>query len=61
MEYKVEVLADNSGHWASNGLVFDSVEKAEEYARDLYSRWTLVYNWRIIDKDGKEHKRMKQA
>jgi hypothetical protein len=46
--FKVEVIADSSGHWAGNGLTFDSVQAGEEYARDLYSRWTLVSRWRVI-------------
>lgn len=57
---KVEVVADSTQKWCGNGLTFDSEEKAEDYARDLMSRWTLVQNWRIIDANGTELKRMHQ-
>ena len=33
--YRVEVIADNSGKWAGNGLTFPTVEQAEVYARYL--------------------------
>ena len=46
--YKVEVLADSSGKWAGNALTFDTRETAEEYARDLFFRWTQVREWRVV-------------
>ena len=49
MKYKVEVIADNSGTWAGNGLTFETKEKAEEYARDLHSRWMVVREWRVVE------------
>jgi len=51
--YRVEVIADNSGQWCGNGKKFATVELAETYARDLWSRWTLVRSWRVIDDDQK--------
>jgi hypothetical protein len=48
VKFKVEVIADNSGKWAGNGLTFDTVDAAEAYARDLMSRWTLVREWRVV-------------
>ncbi len=48
MKYKVEVIADNSGVWCGNGLTFDTVVAAEEYAKDLMWRWTLVREWRVV-------------
>ncbi len=47
-KYRVEVIADNSGEWAGNGLKFDTATEAVEYARDLMSRWMLVREWRIL-------------
>ena len=47
-EFKVEVIADSSGHWAGNGLRFATDEEAKTYARDLFSRWTLVREWRVV-------------
>lgn len=46
--YKVEVIADSSGKWCGNGLTFDTKEAAEQYARDLFSRWTAVRDWRVV-------------
>lgn len=48
MPYKVEVIADSSGEWCGNRLLFSTVEEAEEYAKDLHSRWTLVREWRVM-------------
>lgn len=48
-KYAVQVIADNSGKWVGNQLRFDSIEAAEEYARDLSMRWTLVREWRVVD------------
>lgn len=46
--YKVEVIADNSGKWCSNGLTFATYEKAETYAKDLFSRWLAIREYRIV-------------
>jgi hypothetical protein len=35
MPFKVEVIADNSGRWCGNGLVFATRQEGEQYARDL--------------------------
>jgi hypothetical protein len=47
--YRVEVIADDSGEWLDNGMTFPTHEKAEEYAKGLYSRWTLVREWRVVE------------
>ncbi len=44
--WKAEVIADNSGKWATNGLLFSSKRIATEYAADLARRWTLVREFR---------------
>ena len=49
--YKVEVIADSSGKFCGNGLTFDTIDKAQDYARDLMSRWTLVTDWHVVDID----------
>ncbi len=46
--FKVEVQADSSGTWAANSLRFQTVQQAEDYARDLFSRWTAVRKWRVV-------------
>jgi hypothetical protein len=47
--YKVEVIADSTGNWCGNDKVFHDASSAEEWARDLFMRWTLVREWRVID------------
>ncbi len=36
------VAAQGAGEteWTRNGLVFETEEEADEYAKDLYARWT---------------------
>ena len=51
MKYKVQVIADNSGTWCGNGLEFNTVDEAKNYAVDLFSRWTSVRQWRVVDAD----------
>jgi len=46
--YQVEVIADSSGEWCGNALTFQTEELAAEYARDLFSRWTAVKEWRVV-------------
>ena len=63
MTYKVEVQADSTGTWAGNGLdrgalrlsvrlAFDTVEDAEQYARDLTGRWMAVRYWYVVNEVG---------
>lgn len=52
MSFKVEVIADDSGKWVGNQLKFPTKEKAEEYARDLFSRWMAVKEWRVVGPKG---------
>ena len=47
--YAVEVIADNSGKWAGNALLFTSRDGAEKYADDLASRWFAVREWRVVE------------
>ena len=47
--YAVEVIADASGEWCGNALRFATREEAEAYARDLFSRWTLVKEFRVVE------------
>lgn len=49
--YKVEVIADSSEQWAGNAVRFATRKEAEEYAQDLYLRWTAVRDWRVIESD----------
>ena len=51
MAYKAEVIADSSGKWVGNALVFATEEEATIYVADLYSRWTLVRETRVVETD----------
>ena len=56
--YKVEVIADSSNQWTGNGLRFDTLDEATDYAKNLYSRWTAVSKWRVVDSEGNSVKEM---
>ncbi len=45
--YKAEVSTGDPNRFDTNGVMFESREEAERYARDLAARWTLVTDWRI--------------
>ena len=47
-EYRVKVIADNSGKFVGNGVSFDTIIDAQEYARSLAARWTLVRKWAVF-------------
>jgi len=47
MSFKVEVIADNSGKWASNALRFRTRKAAEEYGNGLWGRWMAVKEYRV--------------
>ncbi len=46
-EYRVLIRAKGESEFVSNQLRFDSEAEAERYAQDLYSRWTLVEQWKV--------------
>jgi len=46
--YRVDVEAAGETTWASNARRFASRGEAEEYARDLAARWTLMVGWRVV-------------
>lgn len=48
MSYKVQVIADPSKKWVSNGIILRSAEEARAYAEDLMSRWTSVTDTRVV-------------
>ena len=57
MKYKAEVKVAGDKKWYSNALSFDSHEEAEEYAKDLFSRWLATTEWRVaIDEKPTEEK-----
>ena len=48
-EFKIEVIADSSGNWAGNAMVYDTFRLAEEAAGDLANRWLLVTKARVVE------------
>lgn len=51
MSFKAEVIADTTGKWVGNDLVFRTREEALAYAKDLFSRWTVVQSTRVVFTD----------
>ncbi len=49
--YRVLIRAKGEAEFVGNALRFDSEAEAERYARDLYSRWTAVEEWRVIEEE----------
>ena len=47
--YKAEVKVNGDEKWYSNALIFDTREKAEVYAKDLFSRWLITTDWMVIN------------
>lgn len=51
MSYKAEVIADDSGKWAGNALVWTTEDEAQQYAQDLARRWIMVRETRVVETD----------
>ena len=49
--FQAEVIADSSGTWATNSLVFATHDEAEVYGRNLARRWYLVTDVRVVEVD----------
>lgn len=49
VSYAPQVIADNSGQWCGNSLRFATREEAESNVQDLFMRWTLVRETRVIE------------
>lgn len=54
MKYHVEVHTVSCGpdEWTGNSVNHETPEAAEEAAKDLFSRWTAVRFWRVVDDNG---------
>ena len=48
VSFAVEVIADDSGKWCGNGLRFATPDEAKDHAKDLYSRWMAVKQYRVV-------------
>jgi hypothetical protein len=51
LSYKMEVIADRTGKFVGNQLRFASRQEADEYSRDLMSRWLAVKTYRVVESD----------
>lgn len=51
VSFKVEVIADSSGKFCSNGCRYATREAAEKAGKSLAMRWTLVREWRVAESD----------
>jgi hypothetical protein len=48
VSFAPEVIADSSG-WTGNGLRFATFAEADANVRNLYSRWTSVREFRVVE------------
>lgn len=55
MKYRVQINAsyDPPDFWAGNGITHASRAQAKIAAENLFSRWTAVKFWRVIDQNDK--------
>ena len=51
MSFKPEVVTDGSGKFVGNALRFATREEAEANVRDLFRRWMLVRETRVVESD----------
>lgn len=49
MSWAPEVIADPSDKWCGNALRFATKEEAEKYVLNLFFRWTLVRDTRVVE------------
>ncbi len=48
--WKAEMYVPDDGTgWCGNGMRFETKAEAEQYARDLYTRWSVVRQWRVVE------------
>ncbi len=48
LSFGAEVIADNSGEWVGNALRFATNDEAVAYAKNLFTRWTAVREYRVV-------------
>lgn len=59
--YRVDCAVRGESNYASNALTFATVEDAEDYARDLYCRWTMLASWRVVPVETPEREPIEAA
>ncbi len=48
---EVQIIGEPDDKWSRNGLVFATREEAEASARNLMSRWFMVWDTRATESD----------
>ena len=64
MDYRIQVNVSgdkDEDTWTGNAVLFPTPTEADEYARDLFMRWTAVKFWRVVDENGKCHASNKEG
>jgi hypothetical protein len=51
ISFKVGVKTKEDTEWVFNGLRFSTHEAAEEYAKDLFRRWTAVQQYTVVSSE----------
>jgi hypothetical protein len=51
MAFQAEFKEIGGQKFYTNALVFATEKEAEAYARDLFSRWMGVDEWRVVEVD----------
>ena len=51
MSWVAEVIADSSGKWTRNALRFATEAEAKGWVADLYARWTMVRQTRVVESE----------
>lgn len=49
MSFAIQVQEKGTTKWVGNGLRFPDKEQAQEYGRDLSSRWSGIQSYRVIE------------
>jgi hypothetical protein len=47
--YKVEVQVYGEKSFCGNGICFATRDEAEAYGLDLFTRWTAVEEWKVVE------------
>jgi hypothetical protein len=51
VSFRAEVITNREGDWVSNRCRFATIEEASGYVTDLWRRWTMVTDIRVVNCD----------
>ena len=51
MSFKPEISTDCGKSYSQNNLAFATEAEALASAKDLFNRWMLATNWRVVESD----------